>query len=175
MTDSSPVPATAAEGRMTYREAAVFLNEETTWAPGWRVQATYHETYPYLGSNDVSSHLLVTLHKKSKNSSAPGPDGTYAEPWELIFPLGVPDHALKDKDALVFWLLEKITWCDEHENREFARYKKDGQWYAPFHPHRGEYRDQHRTPEWRAQYRDPADRYIAGRKPALTSTDPRVK
>jgi hypothetical protein len=157
MTDSSSAP-------LTTEAAAAFINVDTTWAPGWSVSAVASTGMMY-GSNDAYSHLLVTLRKTSRDSSSPSATGTYHEPWELTFPLAVPDFAMEDKDALVFWLLEKITWCDEHENREFARYRQeDGTWYAPFHPHRGYYSDQSKTPEWQAQYRDPADVYIAGRK-----------
>jgi hypothetical protein len=158
MTDSS-------SGVLTPEEAAKFLNEETIWAPGWSVKA-YAVPYPVGdGATNTVSRLHVTLQKESKNSSAPAADGTYTEPWTLQFPLAVPEFATKGKDALVFWVLEKINWCDEHENREFARYRlADGSWYAPFHPHRGFYDDQSKTPEWQAQYRDPDDRLIAGRK-----------
>jgi hypothetical protein len=141
-----------------------FLNEDTTWPPGWSVSARATR-WPEFSLNGVMSELKIVLVKKGRNSSAPAPDGTYPEPWELNFPLGVPAFAMKDKDALMFWVLEKITWVDEHENREFARYKMpDGSWHAPFHPHRGHYLDQSKTPEWQAQYRDPHDLYIAGRK-----------
>jgi hypothetical protein len=152
------------ETAMTFEDAAKFLNNDTTWPPGWSVKA---RAYPYqtYGTNDIYSHLGVTLTKSGKNSSVVAEDGTYPEPWELQFTLAVPDFALKDKAALMFWVLEKITWCDEHENREFARYRRDdGTWYAPFHPHRGYFSDQSKTPEWQAQYRDPDDIYIAGRK-----------
>jgi hypothetical protein len=149
---------------LTPEAAAGFLNQETTWAPGWSVTA---RTSPWatFASNEVLSRLIVTLAKVSRNSSEPAADGTYSEPWTLQFPLAVPDFAMKDKDALMFWVLEKINWCDEHENREFARYRQpDGSWYAPFHPHRGYYADQSQTAEWQAQYRDPDDKLIPGRK-----------
>jgi len=154
MTDSSLTP----------EDAARFLNEETTWGPGWSVSA-YASPYPYHNLNNVASRLHVTLVKEGRNSSVTAPDGSYPEPWTLRFPLAVPGFAMNDKDALMFWIVEKITWCDEHENREFARYKRpDGSWYAPFHPHRGNHDDQSRTPEWQAQHRDPYDQLIAGRK-----------
>ncbi|HEY1700746.1 MAG TPA: hypothetical protein VGG75_13620 [Trebonia sp.] len=156
MTDSSTP--------LSPEDSARFLNEDTTWPPGWSVSASA-SPWPGYGANDVPSRLLVTLEKEGRNSSVTAPDGTYPEPWTLQFPLGVPEFARKNKDALMFWVLEKINWCDEHENREFARYKApDGSWYAPFHPHRGYYEDQSRTPEWQAQYRDPHDMLIAGRK-----------
>ena len=156
MTDSSSA--------LTPESAAEFLNKDATWGPGWSVRASASGS-PQYGSNDAYSLLIVTLVKVSRDSSSPSDDGSYRSPWELMFKLAVPDYALRDKDALMFWVLEKVNWCDEHENREFARYRlADGTWYAPFHPHRGWYSDQSQTPEWQAQYRDPADRFIAGRK-----------
>ena len=157
MTDSSTP--------LTPDEAARFLNKETTWAPGWSVSATASGSSSFYGSNGIYSELMVVLTKEGRNSSEVAPNGSYPEPWTLRFPLCVPEFAMKDKDALMFWVLEKVNWCDEHENREFARYRlPDGSWYAPFHPHRGRYDDQSQTPKWQAQYRDPADKYIAGRK-----------
>jgi len=150
---------------LTPEEAARFVNGDTTWPPGWHVNAEWSEAGSLYGSNGIYSGLRVTLVKESRNSSNPDANGKYSEPWTLRFPLGVPDFAMKDKDALVFWILEKVTWTEEHEIREFTRYRKDGRWYAPFHPHRGNYPDQHQTPEWQAQYRDPADIYVAGRMP----------
>jgi len=145
MTDSS--------APFTPEEAARFLNEDTTWPPGWSVVAVA-TSYARYGSNELYSRFHVTLVKKGRNSSVTAPDGTYPDPWELKFPVAVPAFALNDRDALMFWVLEKITWADEHENREFARYRMpDGSWYAPFHPHRGYPYDQSKTPEWQAQYR----------------------
>jgi hypothetical protein len=152
--------------RMEYREAARFINEDCTWAPGWKVTAQYSPSRTYYGSNNITSAVEVRMSKASRNSSAPAADGSYLEPWQLNWSLAVPSHAFRDKDALVYWVLEKMVWCEEHEHREFARYKKDdGSWFAPLHPHRGYPNDQHATPEWQAQYRDPRDQLIAARRP----------
>lgn len=153
---------------LTPEEAARFINEDTTWEPGWKITAESRNSVYYAASNSdtVLSRVQVSMSKQSRNSSYPDSDGGYPQPWTLEWKLGVPDFARASYDALVYWVLEKITWCNEHETREFSRYKKDGQWYAPFHPHRGGHTDQHQTPEWRAQYRDPADKLIAARRPA---------
>lgn len=152
---------------LTPEEAARFINEDTTWEPGWKITAEASNfVYEWVSNSDtVRSRLKLSMSKQSKHSSFPSADGTYNEPWTLQWSLGVPDYALASKDALVYWVLEKITWCNEHETREFSRYKKDGTWYAPFQPHRGEHTDQHATPEWLAQYRDPNDHLIAARRP----------
>ncbi len=163
--NQSVLPGTLAQ--MDPQEAARFVNEDCTWAPGWEIDATTCSSpRSYAVSNGVSSHVRVHMTKESRNSSAPAADGSYPVPYQLAWDLGVPSHALRDKDALVYWLLEKMVWCEEHEHREFARYKKeDGSWHAPLHPHRGNYGDQHVTPEWAAQYRDPGDKLIAARRP----------
>lgn len=153
---------------LTPKEAARFINEDTTWEPGWKITAVSSADYTYewaSNSDVVKSHLCITMRKESKNSSLPDKGGQYTEHWELKWDLGVPSYALASYDALMYWVLEKITWCNEHETREFSRYKKDGVWYAPFQPHRGFYEDQHTTPEWLAQYRDPTDKLIAARRP----------
>jgi hypothetical protein len=167
---NASVPETASvtplpPAKMEYRETVRFINEDCTWAPGWKVTAEYSPSGWY-GSNNITSAVSVHMSKESKNSSAPAADGSYPEYWQLNWSLAVPSHAFRDKDALVYWILEKMVWCEEHEHREFARYKKeDGSWYAPLHPHRGYHYDQHITPEWQAQYRDPADQLIAARRP----------
>lgn len=152
---------------LTYEEAVRFINEDTAWPPHYKVEAETSQ-YHYWGSNNVHSRLYVTLLNSSVISYA---SCTYDEPWTLRMPLGIPEFAMRSKDALVHYILEKIAWCDEHETREFCRYKKaDGTWHAPFHPHRNDPYDQHRTPEWLAQHRDPDDRFIAGRRPGKAAS-----
>jgi hypothetical protein len=40
-----------------------------------------------------------------------------------------------DENQLLYRVLGMIRDAQEHEDREFTRVRRNGQWTAPFHPH----------------------------------------
>lgn len=108
---------------MKAQEAADLLNR-TTFRPGWKIRARV------TGSWTIEIRYVL----ETVDTSYPGPDGRYIVPRTLDQEVPVDVFSL-DEHSLLRLVLTGIQILQEHEDREFLRIRRNGEWVAPFHPH----------------------------------------
>jgi len=108
-------------------EAARLINQ-ATWRPGMEVRATAE--YPF----DLIGAILVEIVLDTFDSSYPDADGRYRV-RRKIAPQGMLSVLMLDEEGVLHAVLKMVGQAQEHEDREFLRVKRNGQWVAPFHPH----------------------------------------
>ena len=114
-------------------DQAVAIINTAAWRPGWRVTAQR----AVIGGSDI----WVQVRMDTYDSSDITPGGSYSRPI-VIGPMLPLDVTGLTRDQLLYAVLQLVLFVDEHEHREFLRVRdENGQWVAPFHPHRPDGRD----------------------------------
>jgi hypothetical protein len=129
---------------MKASEAIDLINNKAVWRPGTIVQARVYRDYlsdllgPGYEQSIHSSYIEIGVGFDTYNSSVINADGRYTERMTTMPYLPTDVSDIETEDELLYRVLQFINLANEHEDREFCRVLRDGQWVAPFHPHRAD-------------------------------------
>jgi hypothetical protein len=137
-------------------QEAIHAINDAIWRPGVQVRATPYQPLGY-ELPGYTSLIMVEVIFDTYDSSYVNDAGDYTRKAKIA-PEGLVDVRELTEETLLYRVLQMVGEAQEHEDREFLRVRRNGQWTAPFHPHN---RDGQQL--WDSQGRKSARDVYAGR------------